>query len=1265
MTSAEKKLELWKSSLLDLTLRNPFLNMKRAPNIPITLTSSHLDEIAGERSFTLLSAPPSEADNGHLYSVLSESELAKTVKKLCRTYKNNSREIGAHTLYLAVGTLEWTKASDDTVYHAPLVLVPADINRKGRDSYSFTFRLEDAAINITLIQFLKREYGQDIDMKPVSSAKNILRHIGEFKKAVSGIKDCSVSERCCIGIFSFANIAIWNDLCVRGAKILEHKLVKSIISGCPWKEDTSEECGTPCVYLPLPVDSSQKAAIESAAKGESFVLHGPPGTGKTNVLCNVAASQMGNGRSTLITSEKAAALEVVHERLEKLGLSPFSLLITPQTTTKQVLHHLEEALNLQPRESSSLANYAKAADSFESLCEKADAYIRFINEKREQFGGMSMHELIEAYEEVKNAPDVYLSLHNTAPQAKVQQEAAISALIKADCPPLGNLRGIDFFNLDSGICRKKLPKAVAGYKAALYEFSNALNSFSAALDIFPSSRAQVKEAIELAKAISFLGELPIDWLKHLDNNEYFAGVYETCKHFKESADIRLELEQLWLPSFLEIDVEFTLKSYYSIMRMPLIIRHIELLKLAKDLRPYSRGRYVLTSDIEGSLKLLKEYRCHRSIAEKLLEIYSVDESSDYAAIIEKLEILHEYKELIGDKLEFVVSIDSDMVKELLAAWKDLVIEKHRFYVIWDVPESISDEPCWIDNQLRLCDNLEDADAVGRFIDAAKGMLRVNLGNLFDEYALGKVETADLLPIYRKQLYKCWIDTAFLSNSDFNHFSYEEVLDHISRQSAQLRLSACEEVYNHAVGRIAEFKESNPSEVTLLRKAILKGGRGLSIRELLSMIPTLVQVLYPCILCSPSAAAKYLPADMTFDTVITDESSQLRTSRAVGIISRGKNVVISGDEKQLPPTSFFEPRYDDSDLRLEEMDMDNILEDFLVLGPHEHYLKFHYRSCSQLIGFANHSFYNDGLITVPSASIKPVTSLVKANGVYERQRNGAEVAAAVREVIHRYQVKDTRTIGIICMNIQQQAYITEMLDIARENDPRFDKWLDESKEPLFIKNLETVQGDERDSILITGGFGPDSNGNIHQTIFGALCHQHGWRRLNTAITRARKELVVFSSISPEDIKISTSTSRGVMAYRDFLLYASEGGFYGNNAAHANFTSHNIRDSVCAELTELGFRTVPNVGSGPFQVDIAVTHPAAGDEYSVAVLISDGRINVIDTLTVSSMLVESGWKCVKIISPVAWFSDPESQIDQILKGFGDHYYAIRKGIKCCIE
>ena len=289
----------------------------------------------------------------------------------------------------------------------------------------------------------------------------------------------------------------------------------------------------------------------------------------------------------------------------------------------------------------------------------------------------------------------------------------------------------------------------------------------------------------------------------------------------------------------------------------------------------------------------------------------------------------------------------------------------------------------------------------------------------------------------------------------------------------------QEAYNTLAANVPNFarEASQNSELGILQRAIRSGGRNLSIRRLFEQLPNLLPRLCPCMLMSPISAAQYLdPRREMFDCVIFDEASQLTTSKAVGALARGSNAVVVGDPKQMPPTSFFMTSTDDSEEDPELADLTSILDDCLALGMPETHLLWHYRSRHEsLIAFSNNQFRG------------------------RTRSNRAEAEAVVAEVIRRAKDPAMRdeSIGIVTFNIGQQNLIDDLFEEARGRDLELEKWYQQSSEPLFIKNLENVQGDERDVILFSVGFGMDREGRISMN-FGPINQVGGWRRLNVAV-----------------------------------------------------------------------------------------------------------------------------------------------------------------------
>ncbi|MGN1135968.1 MAG: DEAD/DEAH box helicase, partial [Oscillospiraceae bacterium] len=323
-----------------------------------------------------------------------------------------------------------------------------------------------------------------------------------------------------------------------------------------------------------------------------------------------------------------------------------------------------------------------------------------------------------------------------------------------------------------------------------------------------------------------------------------------------------------------------------------------------------------------------------------------------------------------------------------------------------------------------------------------------------------------------------------------------------------------------------------SEMGILKRAIKSNGRMMSLRSLFDKIPNLLRKLCPCMLMSPISVAQYIdPSFPKFDLVIFDEASQLPTAEAAGTIARGENVVIVGDPKQLPPTNFFSSNRIDEE-NSEKEDLESLLDDCLAISMPQRYLKWHYRSRHEsLISYSNMKYYDNKLLTFPSHNdLVSEVSIVHPEGFYDKgktKHNKAEAKAVVAEIIRRLSDENLRndSIGVVTFSSVQQNLIDDMLCEEWAKHPELEEFDQKSAEPIFIKNLENVQGDERDVILFSVGYGPDENGNVSMN-FGPLNRDGGWRRLNVAISRARKSMIVYSVLRHEQIDLSRTRSEGV-------------------------------------------------------------------------------------------------------------------------------------------
>lgn len=445
--------------------------------------------------------------------------------------------------------------------------------------------------------------------------------------------------------------------------------------------------------------------------------------------------------------------------------------------------------------------------------------------------------------------------------------------------------------------------------------------------------------------------------------------------------------------------------------------------------------------------------------------------------------------------------------------------------------------------------------------------------------------------------------------------------------------------------------SRSSEWGLLRHEMGKKTKHIPLRELMTRAPEALTKLTPCLLMSPLSIAQYLPpASTPFDIVIFDEASQIPVWDAIGAMARGKQVVMVGDPKQLPPTSFFdraESTADDEDV---EADLESILDECISANLPMRNLNWHYRSRHEsLIAFSNQRYYGSKLVTFPSPfTADKAVRLCPVAGVYDKggsRTNLIEARALVADLVTRLQSpsfrESRRTVGVVTFNGEQQKLIMDMLDEACRKDPSLDSYFAESElEPVFVKNLESVQGDERDIIYFSTTYGKDAAGAMSMN-FGPMNRPGGERRLNVAITRARQELVLFSTLRPEHIDLARTQAVGVRDLKHFLEFAERG---PQALAEANFGSVGGFDSpfeeaVAAALAKKGWQVHTQIGVSSFRIDLGVVHPDAPGRFLAGVECDGATYHRSATARDRDKLREFvlrglGWEIVRIWSTDWW-------------------------------
>ena len=553
-----------------------------------------------------------------------------------------------------------------------------------------------------------------------------------------------------------------------------------------------------------------------------------------------------------------------------------------------------------------------------------------------------------------------------------------------------------------------------------------------------------------------------------------------------------------------------------------------------------------------------------------------------------------------------------------------------------------------------------SEAVFHALDRERGAGESGTGEVFDE-----IDPSQAVEVFDRSFAEATLNEILRVESALASFAglkREEQVVEFRRLDAEYA-----ELVKHAVrarlaeslplGRLGDCPDG--CELGIIRRECAKKSRQKPIRQLLAEAHAMVGRLKPCFLMSPLSVAQYLPAEASFDLVVFDEASQIPVWDAIGVIARAKQCVVVGDPKQMPPTNFFQKGETGEEDEEGNEDLESILDECLAAGLHSAYLSWHYRSRHEsLISFSNHNYYNDRLCTFPAARTTPrlgVAYRYIESGVYDAKAsrtNRAEAEALVDYVFERLADPSwkRRSAGVVTFSMAQKTLIEDIFEERRAANPQFeDFFTDAGEEPFFVKNLENVQGDERDVILFSVGYAKGPDGKFLMN-FGPLNRSGGERRLNVAVTRAKEQVVVFASCKGAEIDLNRTQAVGAAHLKAFLEYAERGGSAAADDGEGKLRDR-FADEVGAFLKEKGFTVERNVGCSGYRIDLGVKDASRKDSY-LAAIECDGE-SYASALTArdrdelrASVLRSLGWNVVHVWS-ADWALDRARAEERLMK------------------
>jgi very-short-patch-repair endonuclease len=580
----------------------------------------------------------------------------------------------------------------------------------------------------------------------------------------------------------------------------------------------------------------------------------------------------------------------------------------------------------------------------------------------------------------------------------------------------------------------------------------------------------------------------------------------------------------------------------------------------------------------------------------------------------------------------------------------------------------------------LAERVDDAQRIHewlQFQEINRDTVEVGVHPLLDEVLKGEVKPEEAREAFRARFLRLWLDALRERIPTLRRFtttSHERLIEQFQEMDRRAIASAAARIRSIQLGdphrpRMLTGEAPESSELGRLRHEVHKKRRHLPLRKLFAEMPHLLQRLKPCMMMSPLAVSTYLDSpEINFDLVIFDEASQVRPHDAICAIYRGRQLIVAGDQKQLPPTDFFERKVVDDGLSSEGdgdggdlEDYESILDVCYKLGLPQRRLRWHYRSRREgLIAFANDFIYKNELVTFPSvhdvAGNRAVAFEYISDGRWKAGPSGGFNAVEARRiaelVLAHFREHPDKSLGVIAFGQRQQMRILAELEHLRKDNPDLEEFFREGREePFFLKNLENVQGDERDVIFLGVGYGPGETGRVAMT-FSPLNQPGGERRLNVAVTRAKERMVVISSMRAQDIDLNRTNAEGVKLLRNYLDYAER----GTEALRGAITGAGERDfdspfeqEVYEELTRHRLTVHWQVGCSGFRLDLAVVDPNAPGRYLLGVE-CDGRsyhssATARDRDRLRQQVLEDlGWQMCRIWS-TDWMHDREGQVRRV--------------------
>jgi len=1339
------QLKRWQEKLLDVSKGNPLLGLNRTRAAKLKLKDSPSLDIfqklvveEGELRLPFVKKinktkaigtlfDPEEAEEEKENYEIEEGDLQLEVnspidlrRKLRRIYDNSHltvEERGVVTLYTTLGVIYW---NDDVLGDSvsPILLIPCELVSKGPNA-ALRLRMTDDEIQINpaIIYYFREKH--KIDLPEITTDKGVttldqasLKVL--FEKIEKNINEqgWKVSDEVWLGTFSFESLVLYQDLKLLTKSACLSPLIAAFAHASKGNNEASEalnddldSLSTPeLIPVPvLPVDSSQLKALAYGASGKHVVIHGPPGTGKSQTISNIIADALGKNKKVLFVSAKMAALNVVFNRLKEEGLGEFCLEAHGIKAGKlKIIEELKRTI--ESEDSNNVGPLEQELENLQRTRTQLNDYVNAIHAIHAPLG-ISVFQAIGRFTKLQKTIDIKSPLpwENVLEVSMDTSNLCLDALASlSQMAKLFDTRKTHpwagFVSLDFSLQSQE--KVERDLKFLSQNFTDINEVIGRLKNLLPEQNLTFNDLSNLIPALSSISKvkkLPIDWwkleMKEIKEKEAtLKEAYLLAKEYANKNVTHQQVSNLSHEDTVELlqEVNGIFKLWYRRFTIPYFKWQTTVKqKLAPNTRLgykniqnyYATAKRLL--DIEDFFKQKSSVLGEEMPVQEFKQLEVLENVINrYEAAILLREALPNYRWINSE----VTLIDSEISKTTAALVSNL---NHQDESIRKTAEKINGLwPNGLVNgylmlQTPLLQLVQRANEVLINLDkfrewvllqtTIKHCEDLNLGSFLE--STGNISASELPSVFEKRFLTLWIDRVVSKTqclTEFSSLKQQEliekfrILDGRIRRLVKMHIKASAAVNSRKV-KSAQFGLGNGSEVGILRFEMQKRKRIKPLRKLFSEIPHVLQALKPCMLMSPISVSTYLkPETFHFDLVIFDEASQLPTAEAVPSILRADQVIVAGDPNQLPPTSFFNTSLigednEDFEEELFQTPLESLLDDCVASVPvfQEAYLKWHYRSRDErLINFSNHYFYDNKLITFPSADTnndgRGISLEYIADGIWDRGKsrtNRREARRAAQLAIDHFKKFPEKSLGIVALNTYQREAIEDALNEELLERPELLPFFDSSRqEAFFIKSLESVQGDERDVMIISVGYGKNADGSLTLN-FGPLNMEGGWRRLNVLITRAKWQVILLTSLRSAELHRVNPQNRGAIALKNYIEYAEKGGSLPPDPAQVTEgETDDFEDAVRVVLLERGYVVDAQVGARNFRIDLAIRDPKDSSKYLIGVecdgaTYHSSRVARDRDLLREEILRNMGWRLYRVWS-TEWFQNRDATIKLML-------------------